>query len=112
MRFHSLLLRRLRQRLPPDPVLRTFVHIGLALLWVVSGVSGAVVLSIAANVTAFSQSPDDDATIAKSLATMLRAGRSYSPSGSTHSVPSSGLPTAIAGDIGRHRHRGIQVGGR
>jgi hypothetical protein len=75
MRFRSLLLRRLRQWLPLDSVLRTFVHIGLALLWVVSGVSGAVVLSIGANVTAFSQSSDDDATIAKSLATMLRAGR-------------------------------------
>lgn len=75
MRFRSLLLRRLRQWLPLDSVLRTFVHIGLALLWVASGVSGAVVLSIAANVTAFSQSPDADATIAKSLATMLRAGR-------------------------------------
>jgi hypothetical protein len=75
MRFRSLLLRRLRQWLPLDSVLRSVVHIGLALLWVVSGVSGAVVLSIGANVTAFSQSPDDDATIAKSLATMLRAGR-------------------------------------
>jgi hypothetical protein len=40
-----------------------------------AGLSAAAVMSIAANVPAFSQSVDDDAQITKSLATMLRAGR-------------------------------------
>jgi hypothetical protein len=75
MRFCSVSLRRPRQRLPLDWTPRSVVHVGLALLWVLGGVSGAVVVSIGANVPAFSQSPDDDAKIAKSLATMLRAGR-------------------------------------
>ncbi len=75
MRFCSVPLPRPRQRLLLERMPRSVVHVGLALLWVIGGVSGAVVLSIGANVPGFSQSSDDDAKIAKSLATMLRAGR-------------------------------------
>jgi len=75
MRFCSVPISRPRQRLLLDWTPRSVVRVGLALLWVIGGVWGAVVLSIGANVPAFSQSSDDDAKIAKSLATMLRAGR-------------------------------------
>jgi hypothetical protein len=46
------------------------IKLGIALLC-----AAAAVISLAANVTAFGQSGDEEAQIAKSLATMLRAGR-------------------------------------
>jgi Protein of unknown function (DUF3365) len=47
-----------------------------ALLWVAGvGVAAATVLSLGVNMPAFSQQVDEDAQIAESLATMLRAGR-------------------------------------
>jgi hypothetical protein len=47
-----------------------------ALLWAAgAGVAAATVLSLGVNMPAFSQQADEDAQIAKSLATMLRAGR-------------------------------------
>jgi hypothetical protein len=47
-----------------------------ALLWVVgAGVTASTVLSLGVNMPAFSQQADEDAEIAKNLATMLRAGR-------------------------------------
>jgi hypothetical protein len=49
---------------------------GLALAWVASiGLLLAAALAIASNVPALSQAHDDEVPIAKSLATMLRAGR-------------------------------------
>ena len=52
------------------------LHIGAAFLWAIgAGMSAATVMFVAANVPAFSQPADDEAHIAKSLATMLRAGR-------------------------------------
>jgi Protein of unknown function (DUF3365) len=58
------------------PVHRRAIGIGLALLWLV-GISAplATILSIATNVPGFSQPSEDHAKIARSLATMLRAGR-------------------------------------
>jgi hypothetical protein len=47
-----------------------------ALLWAAgAGIATATVLSLGVNMPAFSQQTDEDAEIAKSLATMLRAGR-------------------------------------
>jgi hypothetical protein len=52
------------------------ISLGIALLCAVTaGTSAAVFVSFAASVAAFGQSADEDAQIAKSLATMLRAGR-------------------------------------
>jgi hypothetical protein len=51
-------------------------HSGMALAWAAGiGLLLGAVLAIASNVPALSQAHDDEAPIAKSLATMLRAGR-------------------------------------
>jgi hypothetical protein len=51
-------------------------YVANAFLWATgAGIIAAITLSTASNAPALSQSADDDAPIAKSLATMLRAGR-------------------------------------
>ena len=56
--------------------LRPARHTVVALLCATSaGLAAATVMSVASNVPAFSKPADDDVQIAKSLATMLRAGR-------------------------------------
>jgi hypothetical protein len=56
--------------------LRSGRHTAAALLCAMgAGMVASVVMSVASNVPAFSKSADDDVQIAKSLATMLRAGR-------------------------------------
>src|ERR1051326_539252 len=76
MRFHSALVHELRQQLLRYSKLRSVGQLGLGLLWLVgAGASATIVPSIGVSLAAFSPSSDDDAKIAKSLATMLRAGR-------------------------------------
>jgi hypothetical protein len=65
---------------PPRPLLRSLLGavspMAAALFWAAgAGMSAAVVMSIASNVPAFSAAADDEAQIAKSLAAMLRSGR-------------------------------------
>lgn len=69
--FDSQLLRIVRSRWTA----RLLAHAGLLVLVVGGCLSGILAISIGTNLPAFSQSADDDAKIAKSLASMLRAGR-------------------------------------